>query len=69
MYCPCKDCPDRHVGCQGECDKYKAFREDLDKVNAQRYAQEAAVGFLCTSGRGEHAARIRTRARARKRGG
>ena len=23
---PCKDCPDRHPNCWGECDKYKAWQ-------------------------------------------
>lgn len=23
---PCKDCPDRTVGCHGECEKYKAYK-------------------------------------------
>lgn len=27
---PCKDCSDRHVGCHGDCEKYKAYRSDLE---------------------------------------
>lgn len=23
---PCKDCPDRHTGCHGHCEKYKQFK-------------------------------------------
>ena len=25
MIPPCKDCPDRAVGCHAECEKYQAF--------------------------------------------
>ena len=32
---PCKDCPDRRVGCHAECEKYReydaALRKDRDK--------------------------------------
>lgn len=35
---PCKDkngtdCPNRAVGCQGKCEKYAAFRAELDAAN------------------------------------
>ena len=36
---PCKDCPDRVVGCHGTCTKYQEFRKQLDAENvAQRKA-------------------------------
>ena len=38
---PCKGCSERHEGCHGHCDKYKAFREWLDGVNAARRREEA----------------------------
>lgn len=28
---PCKDCPDRFIGCHDECEKYKSFREELER--------------------------------------
>lgn len=31
MTAPCKNCNDRFVGCHGQCDRYKAFRADIDK--------------------------------------
>lgn len=37
------DCPNRHVGCQGECEKYKAFRAECEKINAAR--QKAYEGM------------------------
>jgi hypothetical protein len=34
MECPCKgDCPRRSPTCHGECDDYKAYRDELDEVN------------------------------------
>lgn len=26
MICPCKDCPDRFVGCHGTCEKYGTWK-------------------------------------------
>ena len=36
---PCKDCPDRKVGCHGECEKYKAYKRANE---AHKHAQAAA---------------------------
>ncbi len=34
---PCKDCPDRVVGCHSTCTKYQEFRKQQDAENeAQR---------------------------------
>ena len=30
MNAPCKDRPNRSVGCHSTCEKYKAFREERD---------------------------------------
>lgn len=42
MDAPCKDCPDRVVGCHSSCEKYKAFREECDRNREQRKFQ--AIG-------------------------
>jgi hypothetical protein len=41
---PCKDCPDRYVGCHSKCEKYIAFNkerqeflEKRSKANALEY--------------------------------
>ena len=39
MTAPCKDCPDRVLGCHSSCDKYKAFREERDRELEQRKLQ------------------------------
>lgn len=31
MQAPCKDCPDRFVGCHSTCDKYIEFRKQRDE--------------------------------------
>lgn len=33
MKSPCKDCPERYVGCHSECGKYKYFRRKLEAQN------------------------------------
>ena len=30
---PCKDCPDRKVGCHSTCEKYLEFRKERDELN------------------------------------
>lgn len=37
VHSPCKDCPDRHIGCHAECDKYKAFEKALFEEKSIRY--------------------------------
>lgn len=31
--CPCKGCDERTVTCHGTCEKYLAWRKDLDEKN------------------------------------
>lgn len=38
---PCKDCTDRYEACWGKCEKYKAWKSRLDKVNKRRKEYEA----------------------------
>lgn len=33
---PCKDCKERHTACWDNCDKYKAWKNRLEKVNEER---------------------------------
>lgn len=33
---PCKECPDRVLGCHKTCEKYLAYREQLDAERAQK---------------------------------
>lgn len=36
--CECKDCERRYVGCHSQCEDYKQYREQLDRINKQRRA-------------------------------
>lgn len=31
MKAPCKDCPDREVGCHGKCESYAQFKAERNK--------------------------------------
>lgn len=33
---PCKGCADRHAACWDSCEKFKVFKAEADKVNAER---------------------------------
>ena len=43
---PCMDCPDRHVGCHGECEKYKAYDAALKEIRKARADQAELDQFL-----------------------
>lgn len=30
---PCKDCPDRHIGCHSDCERYLARKKVYDEWN------------------------------------
>ena len=36
MKSPCKDCPDRLIGCHSECGRYLAYVEACEKVRQVR---------------------------------
>ena len=46
---PCKECGDRHPGCHGGCEKYKAWREEVDRkknhIYESRKGAELATSF------------------------
>ena len=33
---PCKDCPDRFVGCHNVCEEYRKFKEKANEVRNKR---------------------------------
>lgn len=47
---PCKDCEEREVGCHGKCEKYQAYRSDLDQVKqvirTQKETEAVADGYV-----------------------
>lgn len=32
---PCQNCEKRHLSCHSKCDAYKAYKQELDKLNEQ----------------------------------
>lgn len=46
MVAPCKDCPDRYVGCHGNCEKYKEYKAQLDSMRDQAYQIRAKEADL-----------------------
>jgi len=40
---PCKNCPNRHVGCHSQCDDYKDWRAERDKVLEIKRLENSAI--------------------------
>ena len=36
---PCKDCPDRELGCHGKCKKYKEYQEANKKFREEQHKE------------------------------
>ena len=44
---PCKDCPDRHIGCHSTCDRYAEFlRENKEQKDAIKAIRAETVQLL-----------------------
>lgn len=48
---PCKDCPDREASCHGKCERYAAFRAEIDRALQNRIADN---GRYMTTARVKH---------------
>lgn len=44
MKSPCKDCPDRYVGCHERCNKYLAYADEREAERQARYQQYIVDG-------------------------
>ena len=42
MRCECKDCDKRTVGCHGKCEKYAAYREQMDRIKKLQAVESSA---------------------------
>lgn len=38
----CKGCAERHEGCHSQCERYKAFRKELDDKNERKRLENEA---------------------------
>lgn len=43
--CPCRLCKDRHAECHGSCEKYGAWRKQLDEENEKRQKKDYLEGI------------------------
>lgn len=43
---PCKDCPNREIGCHSKCEKYIQFKNDLKKDKAKEKAEKKMESFI-----------------------
>lgn len=46
---PCFNCENRHFNCWGACDRYKAFRDDIEAKKRHLHQGREAAQFLATS--------------------
>lgn len=61
-HAPCLDCPDRHVGCHAECERYANYKAARD---AEREAAHRA--YMAENEAEDYAARRAERIKERKR--
>lgn len=43
---PCKDCPDRHLGCHGTCEKYQEYKKRHDEEVAALQSEKDAYADM-----------------------
>ena len=47
MKTPCADCTEREVGCHGKCERYQAYREDIEhRKKPELYAKCDYDGYV-----------------------
>lgn len=39
MKAPCKDCEDREIGCHEKCDRYQAYRQEIEERKPKSFAE------------------------------
>ena len=49
MSAPCKNCPDREIGCHSKCNKYLEFRKKRDE-ELDRKRREDDVAYAIAAG-------------------
>ncbi len=42
----CNGCKERHEGCHGECERYKAWKEERDRKREEIYKQKTSQKIL-----------------------
>lgn len=36
----CRNCPDRHIGCHGECEKYLKAKQEYEAMKVARHKEK-----------------------------
>lgn len=44
---PCKDCPDKHMKCHSECEKYKEFQVECEERRKKIANKKQIETLLC----------------------
>ena len=44
-----KNCENRKIGCHGTCEKYKKFKEYLEKIKKNREKETFVMSVVCKS--------------------
>ena len=57
---PCYGCPDRAVGCHDRCERYQAYRAEMERVYQAR-REIAQVGFYVSEQKAKRDRQKRTR--------
>lgn len=43
---PCYKCDKRHIGCHGDCSKYKAFKKEREAIRENRRSDNPIAMYL-----------------------
>ena len=46
MNAPYKGCRDRSPTCHGNCERYREYRAERDKISEKRYREQAVISAL-----------------------
>ena len=47
MLCPCKNCPDRYIGCHSSCNKYISYKTELENFKDKvKKAKDKEIAFI-----------------------
>ena len=49
MKAPCKGCPDRAVGCHGQCGRYAEYRGERDKIKSKKEREALSAELVSAS--------------------
>lgn len=50
---PCKGCEERHEACHGTCERYKAWRAELDRIKENAYKEKKRYDTMSAASKRE----------------